>query len=233
MPAALFIGREEFLTTLRETLRAERLAVIVGARGVGKTAVAREYARRFASEYQQVLWINATMFSSLLSDALELARQCVLDTLGVAIAGAAESSTAIVRGLCLAEGGNPASILIGDGSRLSPRQAALANGIGQYELPSAATIGAADASFSSIPDNGAISLIDSAASGSYPIINYEYAIVNSGQKDGATAQTLQAFLHWTITDGNNASFLDKVHFQPLPAEVAKSSDAQIVKISGQ
>lgn len=75
VPVALFIGREEFLKTLRETLQAERLAVIVGARGVGKTAVAREYARRFASEYQQVLWINASMFSSLLSDALELARR--------------------------------------------------------------------------------------------------------------------------------------------------------------
>ena len=40
-------------------------------------------------------------------------------------------------------------------------------------------------------------------------------------------------IEFRITDGNNASFLDKVHFQPLPAEVAKSSDAQIVKISGQ
>lgn len=74
-PTALFIGREAFLKTLRETLQAERLAVITGARGVGKTAVAREYARRFASEYQQVLWIDATMFSSLLSNALELAQR--------------------------------------------------------------------------------------------------------------------------------------------------------------
>ncbi|MEB4212430.1 hypothetical protein OQ789_25760, partial [Mycobacterium sp. 94-17] len=27
-------------------------------------------------------------------------------------------------------------------------------------------------------------------------------------------------------------FLDKVHFQPLPAQVVKLSDAQIAKISG-
>ncbi len=48
----------------------------------------------------------------------------------------------------------------------------------------------------------------------------------------ATAQTMQAFLHWAITDGNAPSFLDQVHFQPLPAAVAKLSDAQIAKITG-
>lgn len=75
VPAEPFIGRDAFLRTVRETLLAERLAVITGPRGVGKTALAREYARRFASEYQQVLWIDATLFSSLLSDALNLAQR--------------------------------------------------------------------------------------------------------------------------------------------------------------
>ncbi len=65
----------------------------------------------------------------------------------------------------------------------------------------------------------------------YPIVNYEYAIVYSRQKDAATAQTMQAFLHWAVTEGNSGSFLDQVHFQPLPAAVAKLSDAQIAKIS--
>ncbi|TBM39871.1 phosphate ABC transporter substrate-binding protein PstS, partial [Mycolicibacterium smegmatis] len=49
--------------------------------------------------------------------------------------------------------------------------------------------------------------------------------------DAATAQTLQAFLHWAITDGNKASFLDQVHFQPLPPTVVKLSDALIATIS--
>ncbi|BBY38773.1 hypothetical protein MMAN_29070 [Mycobacterium mantenii] len=113
-------------------------------------------------------------------------------------------------------------------------EAQLANASDKYVLPDAKSIQAAAAGFASkTPANQAISLINGPAADGYPIVNYEYAIVNSGQKDGATAQTLQAFLHWAITDGNNASFLDKVHFQPLPAEVAKSSDAQIAKISGQ
>ncbi|OSC27689.1 phosphate ABC transporter substrate-binding protein PstS [Mycobacterium vulneris] len=112
-------------------------------------------------------------------------------------------------------------------------EAKLGNASGRYLLPNAKSIQAAVGGFAStVPANQAISLINGPAANGYPIVNYEYAIVNSSQKDAATAQTLQAFLHWTVTDGNNASFLDKVHFQPLPAPVAKLSDAQIAKISG-
>nr|WP_231986446.1 phosphate ABC transporter substrate-binding protein PstS [Mycobacterium sp. E2479] len=112
-------------------------------------------------------------------------------------------------------------------------QAKLDNASGRYLLPTAKNIQAAASGFASkTPPNQAISLINGPAADGYPIVNYEYAIVNSSQKDAATAQTLQAFLHWAVTDGNNASFLDKMHFQPLPPEVAKLSDAQITKISG-
>lgn len=113
-------------------------------------------------------------------------------------------------------------------------EAKLGNASGKYLLPDAQSIQAEAAGFASTtPANQAISLINGPAPDGYPVVNYEYAIVNSSQKDGATAQTLQAFLHWAITDGNGPSFLDKVHFQPLPAPVAKLSDAQIAKISGQ
>ncbi len=110
-------------------------------------------------------------------------------------------------------------------------EAQLANASGNFVMPDAQSIQAAAASFTSTPANQVISLINGPAPNGYPIINYEYAIVNSQQKDAATAQTLQAFLHWAITDGNSSSFLDKVHFQPLPAAVVKLSDAQIAKIS--
>ena len=112
-------------------------------------------------------------------------------------------------------------------------EAKLGNSSGKYLLPKAKSIqAAAGGSASNTPANQAISLINGPAADGYPIVNYEYAVVNSNQPDGATAQTLQAFLHWAITDGNNASFLDKVHFQPLPESVAKLSIAQIAKISG-
>ncbi|BBY06207.1 phosphate ABC transporter substrate-binding protein PstS [Mycobacterium noviomagense] len=111
--------------------------------------------------------------------------------------------------------------------------AEVANASGKYLLPDAKSVPAEAAGFASqTPANQAISLINGPAPDGYPIVYYEYAIVYSNQKDAATAQTLQAFLHWAITDGANPSFLDKVHFQPLPDPVAKLSEAQIAKISG-
>jgi phosphate transport system substrate-binding protein len=111
-------------------------------------------------------------------------------------------------------------------------EAQLGNASGKYLLPDAQSIKAAAAGFiSQTPENEAISMVNGPAADGYPIINYEYAIVNSKQKDAATAQTVQAFLHWVITDGNNSSFLDQVHFQPLSASVVKLSDAQIAKIT--
>ncbi|MBS4727658.1 phosphate ABC transporter substrate-binding protein PstS [Mycobacterium sp. SM1] len=112
-------------------------------------------------------------------------------------------------------------------------EAQLGNASGKYLLPDAKSIQAEAAGFvSQTPENEAISLINGPAPDGYPIVNYEYAIVNSKQKDAATAQTLQAFLHWALTDGNSPAFLDRVHFQPLPAPVVKLSDAQIAKITG-
>ena len=77
-----------------------------------------------------------------------------------------------------------------------------------------------------------VSLINGPAADGYPIVNYEYAVVYSSQKDPAVAQTIQAFLHWAVTDGDAPSYLNQFHFQPLPASVAKLSDAQIATISG-
>ena len=111
-------------------------------------------------------------------------------------------------------------------------EAQLANASGKYLLPDAQSIQAEAAGFASqTPANQVISLINGPAADGYPIVNYEYAVVYGSQKDAATAQTLQAFLHWAVTDGSSPSFLDKVHFQPLPASVAKLSDAQIAKIT--
>ena len=112
-------------------------------------------------------------------------------------------------------------------------EAQLGNASGNYVLPEAQSIQAEAASFTSqTPANQVISLINGPAPNGYPIVNYEYAIVYSSQKDAATAQTMQAFLHWAVTDGNRPSFLDQVHFQPLSPAVAKLSDAQIATISG-
>jgi phosphate transport system substrate-binding protein len=111
-------------------------------------------------------------------------------------------------------------------------EAQLGNAAGNYLLPDAHSVQAEAAGFAAqTPADEVISLINGPAPDGYPIVNYEYAIVYSDQKDPAVAQTIQAFLHWTVTDGNNPSFLDQFHFQPLPASVEKLSDTQIAKIT--
>jgi phosphate transport system substrate-binding protein len=112
-------------------------------------------------------------------------------------------------------------------------EAQLGNASGKYLLPDAQSVAAEATGFASqTPANQAISLVNGPAADGYPIVYYEYAVVYNSQKDAPTAQTLQAFLHWAVTDGNSPSFLNVVHFQPLPASLVKLSDAQIAQISG-
>lgn len=110
-------------------------------------------------------------------------------------------------------------------------EAELANASGQFELPTAATISAAVQSFAaSTPPNETISMIDGPGPGSYPIVNYEYAVVSVRQRTASRARDLQAFLRWAIGAGNSARYLASVRFEPLPGSVATLSDEQIAKI---
>ena len=111
--------------------------------------------------------------------------------------------------------------------------AALENQAGKFVLPTAENIGAAAASLDSkTPEDERISLIFAPGEKSYPIINYEYAIVNPKQGDATKAAELKKFLGWAIepSGGQSAKFLDSVHFLPLPGSIVAKSKAQIAKI---
>ncbi|HUA09939.1 MAG TPA: phosphate ABC transporter substrate-binding protein PstS [Candidatus Acidoferrales bacterium] len=109
--------------------------------------------------------------------------------------------------------------------------AALENRAGKFVLPTAETIASAARSLDSkTPSDERISLIFAPGENSYPIINYEYAIVNPKQSDGTKAAELKKFLGWALTDGQNMKFLDAVHFLPLPSSIVAKSKAQIEKI---
>jgi phosphate transport system substrate-binding protein len=111
-------------------------------------------------------------------------------------------------------------------------QAELKNGAGQFEAPTSATISAeANAETSKTPANETLSMIDANVPGGYPIINYEYAIVNDKQTNGTVAEDIRAFLYWCVHSGQSStSYLSAVNFQPLPASVVTLSDNQIAKI---
>ena len=106
------------------------------------------------------------------------------------------------------------------------------NAAGNYLSPTSATIAAAAAAQTAkTPANETLSLINGPGANSYPIINFEYAIVNTKQSNAIKAEDVRAFLHWTVHPGQAAAtYLDPVDFQPLPASVVKLSDAQIAKI---
>ena len=59
------------------------------------------------------------------------------------------------------------------------------------------------------PANGTISLIYGPATNGYPIVNYEYAIVNTKQTSTSTAKAIRSVLEWAINknDGNSAHYL--------------------------
>ena len=123
-----------------------------------------------------------------------------------------------------------ALVLAACGSGTGEGEAALGNSSGNFVLPTARAIQAALASFTSTPASETISLVDGSAAQAYPIINYEYAVVNTSQPSATRAQDLRAFLTWAVTSGT--AQLARVNFQPLPPPVVTLSDAQIARIRG-
>lgn len=111
--------------------------------------------------------------------------------------------------------------------------ALLENRAGRFLLPTKKTVGAAAAQLiKKTPANERISLVFAPGAQSYPIINYEYAIVNDHQRSAATASALREFLMWAVgtREGNARKFLRQVRFIALPAHISSLSRKQIAKI---
>lgn len=142
-------------------------------------------------------------------------------------------------GMLTAIKGNPYSIAyIGTSYQDAVQQnglgiARLKNHDGNFLLPTDQTADAAAAVMvPKTPANERISLIFAPGAQSYPIINYEYAIVNRKQPNAETAATLRKFFTWAISKngGNAPHFMQAVHFVALPEPVVKLSAAQIAQI---
>jgi 2-methylcitrate dehydratase PrpD len=73
-------------------------------------------------------------FAMLPGDVVTRAKQCLLDWLGVTLAGSGQPLTGILRGLVLEEGGTGQATLIGAGERVTASQAALVNGAASHAL---------------------------------------------------------------------------------------------------
>lgn len=109
---------------------------------------------------------------------------------------------------------------------------ALKNGAGEFVLPTRASIMAGAASLGArTPPDERLTLVFAPASGSYPLVNYEYAVVATNQSDPKTADAIRHFLLWTIVPSeDNEAWLTAAHFIPLPPHIWELSQAQIQSI---
>lgn len=98
----------------------------------------------------------------------------------------------------------------------------LQNKAGTFLNATPTTMAAAvNAAATQLPANLAQPLIYEPGAQSYPIVNYEYIVVNTQQTDAQKALAIRTFLAWTI-DPNGGSvdqYLSKANFIALPASV--------------
>jgi phosphate transport system substrate-binding protein len=82
------------------------------------------------------------------------------------------------------------------------------------------------------PPDERLTLVFAPGSDSYPLINYEYAMVSEQQTSQQTADAIKNFLLWSISPqgGSAESFLKPVHFIALPTSIRARSEIQIAKI---
>jgi phosphate transport system substrate-binding protein len=113
--------------------------------------------------------------------------------------------------------------------------AALKNLAGAFvQLTTANVLSAVNAQFANTPPSEKLSMIYGPGATSYPIVNYEYVLVNQAQSSTALQQDIQALLWYATlpTYGQSAYFLNQVGFVPLPPSIAQLSWAQINSITG-
>ena len=120
-----------------------------------------------------------------------------------------------------------------DADKAGLKTAMLENQDGKFVLPTAVTITAAAAVLTPrTPPDQRLTLVFAPGADSYPLINYEYAVVSTRQPNPQVAAAISNFLLWCIAPqgGSTASFLDPVHFIALPVAIRALSEIQISKI---
>lgn len=107
------------------------------------------------------------------------------------------------------------------------------NQAGKFLLPNPQSIADAAAELDPrTPPYERITLVFAPGDNSYPLINYEYAVVSKAQPNAAMAHALRHFLLWAITEtgGNSRDYLKPVGFISLPDFIRGLSEKQIAQI---
>jgi 2-methylcitrate dehydratase PrpD len=99
-------------------------------------APAREDTMAEAPGLTETLWQRcaALSYQQLPADVITVAKQCLLDWLGVTLAGYTEPAARIIRAEMTAQGGHPQAAVVGGPARMSAYQAAIVNGTTAHAL---------------------------------------------------------------------------------------------------
>jgi phosphate transport system substrate-binding protein len=114
-------------------------------------------------------------------------------------------------------------------------EAVLQNRAGRFLRPTTDAITAAvNASMRTVPGDLRRSLIYFDGANSYPIINFEYIMLNVRQPSADRALAARTFLTWAIDTkgGSSPDLLSKVDFVPLPGVVLPEVRQLIASITG-
>ncbi len=99
---------------------------------------------------------------------------------------------------------------------------------GSYVAPSVASITAAGAGLA-FPITSDTNILDSSASGAYPIASTTYILIYTQQANQNKAQTLVDFWTWALSTAQSQA--TQVNYAPLPSAVAQGSLQEVAKIT--
>src|SRR5439155_6157686 len=106
--------------------------------------------------------------------------------------------------------------------------AAVKNASGEYVSPTTQAISAAGAGLQ-FPIGPDTNILNSTASGAYPIASTTYVLIYTAQTSQDVAQTLVDFWHWSLTTGQ--AQLTALNYAPLPSSVAQGSLSEVAKVT--
>jgi ABC-type phosphate transport system substrate-binding protein len=94
------------------------------------------------------------------------------------------------------------------------------NASGQFVAPSTASTNAASAAatYPTTLTGLTFSLVNSTASGAYPLVTPTYILVSQKQKDAATGSELTGWLKWDLASAQQAG-VTKLGYAPLPSKL--------------
>jgi phosphate transport system substrate-binding protein len=102
---------------------------------------------------------------------------------------------------------------------------------GQFITPSVDSISAAGGILS-FPITGDTNILNSSATGAYPISTTTYLLINPNQTDQDKGQTMVDFLYWALTTGQ--AEVSGLNYSPLPSDIQQQAMALLgqIKLNG-